>query len=105
MKLISVTFHIVETCLPRWKSFLKDELIGWLENNKEIGQYLFTEVQSDLVAEGINFNLLLIFKDEDSRNRFVELELQKILDLLHPHFGSQEVMVFQTFLNQISHRL
>ncbi|WP_313001521.1 DUF4286 family protein [Chryseobacterium gleum] len=61
-------------------------------------------MNSDFIEEGKNYNLLLIFDNNDLREDFIKSELLNISERIEKKFG-QEVMVFNTFLNPKKTRL
>jgi hypothetical protein len=68
------------------------------ENLMDVDKYILSEVHSDYIEDGKNYNLLLIFDNDDLREDFVKSELENITERIETKFG-QEVMIFNTFLN------
>ena len=98
MAILSITFHIEETELLKWNKYLKSVLIYDLKNiNKK---YLLTEVESEMLSEGKNTNVLLFFDNQSDRIYFLENELPHISNKIFDKF-SESVLIFNTFLNKI----
>lgn len=100
MKILSLTFHSIETILPHWKLFFSSELTHYIEGMKDIGRLIFSEVETEILNEGKNYNVLLFFENEISRNSFLTDEFPKLEDYIFKHFGN-DVMVFKTYINPI----
>jgi hypothetical protein len=63
-----------------------------------VEKYILSEVESEMISEGKNTNLLLIFDNDEKRQDFVEIELINITDRILKEFG-ENVMIFKTYLN------
>ncbi len=98
MSVISITFHSVESVQKEWNEFLEKDLHQIIDNLMEVEKYILSEVQSDMISEGKNTNLLLIFDDDEKRLDFQEIELLNISDIIEKNFG-ESVMIFTTLLN------
>lgn len=98
MSVLSLTFHNTNEVKPQWEKYLENELHEMVENLMDAERYLLSEVESDLVNEGQNTNLLLTFENAEKRQDFIEIELKNIAERIETRFG-QEVLVFTTFLN------
>ncbi|KIA83930.1 hypothetical protein OA84_09275 [Kaistella solincola] len=98
MSLLSVTFHSTADIQDQWSDYLTTELHQMVENLLDVKKYILSEVESDMVSEGQNTNLLLMFSDAEKRQDFVEIELTNITEIIEKKFADQ-VMVFVTFLN------
>ena len=84
MAILSITFHIEETELLKWNKYLKSVLIYDLKNiNKK---YLLTEVESEMLSEGKNTNLLIFFSNQEDRFLFLEQ--------IFPHFSKKIITNF-----------
>jgi hypothetical protein len=70
----------------------------------DVNQYILSEVHSDYIEEGKNYNLLLIFDNDQLREDFIKSEMENIAERIEAKFG-QEVMIFNTFLNPKKSRL
>jgi hypothetical protein len=68
------------------------------ENLMDVEKYILSEVHSDYIDDGKNYNLLLIFDDDEKRTEFIESELLNISERIENKFG-QDVMIFTTSLN------
>jgi len=98
MSLLSLTFHCTENHIENWEKYVNETLSLMAENLMEVDKYILSEVQSDMVNEGKNYNLLLVFDNEELREQFLENELLNIQERVEKEFG-ENVMIFQTFLN------
>lgn len=104
MSVLSITFHCTKNNLEEWENYIDETLVLMTENLMDVSKYLLSEVHSDYIDEGKNYNLLLIFDNDDLRNDFIESELKNIAERIENKFG-QEVMIFNTFLNPKKSRL
>ena len=98
MSILSVTFHTTEDRIEEWDLYVENDLHQMVENLLDVEQYILSEVQSDMVSEGKNTNLFLVFDNDEMRDQFIESELVNLEERIAHRFGS-EVMVFPTFLN------
>jgi len=98
MSVLSITFHCTKTHLEEWENYIDETLVLMTENLMDVNKYILSEVQSDYIEEGKNYNLLLLFDNDDLRDDFVKSELKNIAERIEAKFG-QEVMIFNTFLN------
>ncbi len=98
MSVISITFHSIESARKEWDQFLENDLHQLVENLLDVEKYILSEVESDLINEGKNTSLLLIFEDEEKRLDFKEIELKNITEIIEHQFG-EKVMIFTTLLN------
>ncbi|WP_333852057.1 DUF4286 family protein [Epilithonimonas sp.] len=98
MSILSITFHIVEDRIEEWDLYVENDLHQMIENLIDVEKYILSEIHSDMVNEGKNTNLFLLFDNDEIRDQFMESELVNIEERILQTFG-QEVMVFPTFLN------
>ena len=98
MSFLSLTFHNTESINLDWENYLGNDLHQMIENLMDVEKYILSEVQSDMINEGKNTNLLLVFDNEEKRDDFIEIELKNITERIESKFG-ENVMVFTTFLN------
>lgn len=98
MSVLSITFHCVKDSLEEWELYVDDTLTLMTENLMDVNKYILSEIDSEYIEDGKNYNLLLIFDDNDKRKEFIESELVNIADRIEKQFG-QNVMIFNTFLN------
>ncbi|MDQ0476461.1 MULTISPECIES: DUF4286 family protein [Chryseobacterium] len=98
MSVLSITFHTTETISKEWDHYLENNLHQMVENLIDAEKYILSEVETEMISEGKNTNLLLIFENEEKRQDFVEIELINITDRILKEFG-QNVMIFKTYLN------
>ncbi|MEG0925336.1 MULTISPECIES: DUF4286 family protein [Chryseobacterium] len=104
MSLLSITFHCTKNNLEEWENYIDETLVLMTENLMDVSKYILSEVHSDYIDEGKNYNLLLMFDNDELRNDFIESELKNIAEHVENKFG-QEVMIFNTFLNPKKTRL
>lgn len=104
MSVLSITFHTPTNLLEAWETYVNNELHQMAENLMDVEKYVLSEVYSEMISEGKNTNLLLIFENDEKREDFLGIEMQNITERIENQFG-QEVMVFQTLLNPIQTRL
>jgi hypothetical protein len=104
MSVLSITFHCTKNNLEKWENYIDETLILMTENLMDVNQYILSEVHSDYIDEGKNYNLLLIFDNDELRNDFLESELKNIAERVEAQFG-QEVLIFDTLLNPKKSRL
>ncbi|AQX07321.1 MULTISPECIES: DUF4286 family protein [Elizabethkingia] len=105
MSVLSVTFHVESTVQPQWYDFLEKEFPALVENLYDVEKFIFSEVDSDYIQEGKNYNLLLIFNDHEIRSGFLLNEMQNLSEIIHKKFSQEQVMIFITELNPITKRL
>ncbi|MDN3692996.1 DUF4286 family protein [Chryseobacterium tructae] len=98
MSVLSITFHCTKNNLEEWENYIDETLILMTENLMDVDKYILSEVHSDYIDEGKNYNLLLIFDNDELRNDFLESELKNIAERIENKFG-QEVLIFDTLLN------
>ncbi len=103
MSILSLTFHTPADLVASWDEYIKTDLENMVENLMDVEKYILSEVESDMISEGKNTNLLLIFDDVEKRQDFLEIEFKNITERIEAKFG-QEVMIFETFLNQKKNR-
>jgi hypothetical protein len=104
MSVLSITFHCTKDNLEEWENYMDETLVLMTENLMDVDKYILSEVHSDYIEDGKNYNLLLIFDNEDVREDFIKSEMLNIAEIVEKKFG-QEVMIFNTFLNPKKTRL
>ena len=104
MSVLSLTFHTTENISKDWEQYLQKDLHQMVENLIDVDKYILSEVESEMISEGKNTNLLLVFDDEEKRQDFIEIELLNITDRIEGAFG-ENVMIFKTLLNPREMRL
>lgn len=98
MAILSITFHIEENTLPKWNEYMKNELKSDVEIlNKKT---LLSEVETEMLSEGKNINLLIFFENEEERNHFTENTFFDWAEKIAIRFG-EKVLIFKTLLNEI----
>lgn len=98
MSVLSLTFHSTSNIGASWDRYTENNLFEMIENLMDVEKYILSEVESDMINEGKNTNLLLVFDNNEKRQDFIEIELQNITERIENEFGD-EVMVFVTLLN------
>jgi len=104
MSVLSITFHCPKDNLEAWSQYVDEELITLAENLIDVDKYILSEVQSDYIEEGKNYNLLLVFEHSDLREDFIKSELENIAERIFNKFG-QDIMIFNTFLDPIQSKI
>ena len=104
MSILSITFHTPNHLFEDWEYFIKNSLEKMVEDLIQVEQFILSEVESDMLQEGKNTNLLLIFDDENLREEFVKSEFENLQYHVEKEFG-EEVMVFKTYLNERKTRI
>ena len=104
MSVLSITFHCTKNNIEEWENYVDDTLVLMTENLMDVEKYILSEGHSDYIEDGKNYNLLLIFDNEEKRTDFIESELENISEIIEKKFG-QEIMIFNTFLNPKKTRL
>ena len=104
MTLLSITFHTTENVSAAWEKYLLEDLHQMIENLLDAEKYLLSEVESKMISEGKNTNLLLMFENMEKRQEFTESELPNITERIEKEFGEQ-VMIFKTALNPKKSRM
>ena len=104
MSILSLTFHTPADLVTSWDDYMETDLKIMVENLMDVEKYILSEVESEMISEGKNTNLLLIFDDAEKRHDFFEIEFKNITERIEAKFG-QEVMIFETFLNPRKDRL
>ena len=98
MSVLSITFHTVESELSNWEQYVDTELIELVENLYDVEKYILSQVETEMLTEGKNTNLLLVFENDAKRQEFTETELLNISERIGNQFG-ETVMIFITQLN------
>lgn len=100
MSILSVTFHTVESQLENWNNFIQRDLVQMIDNLYDVEKYILSEVETEMLTEGKNTNLLLVFENQQKREEFVTTELLNISERIDQNFG-ENVMIFITNLNPL----
>ena len=98
MSILSVTFHSPLDQLEAWQEYTKNVLPEMIANLMDVERYMLSDVESEMINEGHNTSLLLIFDNAEKRKDFVEIELLNISELIEQRFGDS-IMIFTTYLN------
>lgn len=103
MSIVSLTFHCPAATLNAWEVYSKNELLQMVQNLMDVEKFILSDVQTEMIEEGKNSNLLLVFENDEIRDTFLENELANIAERIEQKFGD-EIMIFKTFLNPYSSR-
>lgn len=103
MHAVSLTFHCTPDHVEKWETFAHETLTLLADNLLQAENYYLSEVASDFITEGKNYNLLILFETEELRQEFFLHELPNITERVEKAFG-QEVMIFDSKLNIFAHR-
>ncbi|MGC4130581.1 MAG: DUF4286 family protein [Bergeyella sp.] len=98
MSVLSLTFHCTENYLREWEKYVDETLSIMAENLMDVEKYILSEVESEMIGEGKNFNLLLVFENDELRELFLDNEMKNIEERIEAGFGGN-VMIFRTLLN------
>ena len=98
MSILSITFHTAESQLQTWEQYLENELMTLVENFIYVEKYILSEVNTEMLTEGKNTNLILIFESDEKRQEFTETELYNLSEIIARKFG-ENVTIFKTELN------
>lgn len=98
MSVLSLTFHSTTNISSSWDRYTENTLFEMIENLMDVENYILSDVESDMINEGKNTNLLLMFDNTEKRQEFIDIELKNITERIEDQFGD-EVMVFVTLLN------
>lgn len=99
MSLLSITFHCPEPLLGQWEKYLSEQLVSHIENY-DLDEYILSEVYTEMITEGKNYNLLIFFKSKSDRNAFINQKFRLLQDTIKSVFG-EDIMIFETHLNRI----
>ncbi|WP_027377950.1 DUF4286 family protein [Kaistella palustris] len=104
MTVVSLTFHTLNHRQEEWENYLHTEFPQMIENLFDVDKYMLADVESEMIAEGKNTNLLLFFDSVDRRDDFLGIELKNISERLEQKFG-EDVMLFRTLLHPRNSRI
>lgn len=104
MSILSITFHTIESQLINWDNFRKTSLEAQLENLSNVEKYILSEVETEMLTEGKNTNLLLVFENNQKRQEFSKTFLPNIAEEIASKFGDT-VMIFKTELNPLKQKI
>lgn len=100
MAILSVSFHATPEKIEDWKVYLQGSVMPWAKNFCGEKRVLLSEIETEVVAEGKNYNLLLFFDNATLRNHFFDEKIALLIKDITATFGN-EVVVFPSKLNQI----
>ncbi|AZZ59640.1 DUF4286 domain-containing protein [Riemerella anatipestifer] len=98
MSILSLTFHCEQGSISEWKTYFNESIISHYRETPNLKHYIASEVETERLQEGTNFNLLLIFGTTEDRTNFITNELPNITMEVEKIFGDR-VLVFATLLN------
>lgn len=104
MSILSLTFHAPVLSLDEWEKYSRNELTEMVNNLFDVEKYILSDVESEMISEGRNTNLLLLFDNDEIRASFLENELENLSDRIGQRFG-EDIMIFKTLLNSFSQRI
>lgn len=102
MAILSITFHIEENHINDWRNYLIEDFIPHIHTLGQ--QFLLSDVDTEMLSEGKNTNLLLFFGNEEERETFINQSLPKTSQILMEKFG-QNILIFKTLLNSLAKKL
>lgn len=98
MSILSITFHTTQNALEKWENYTRNTLSLLIDNLMDVDNYILSDVESEMINEGKNTNLLLIFSNNELKNDFLQSELLNIQERIEKEFG-EEAIIFVTHLN------
>ncbi|AFR36343.1 DUF4286 family protein [Riemerella anatipestifer] len=104
MSILSLTFHCEQGSISEWKTYFNKSIISHYKKTQNLKHYIASEVETERLQEGINFNFLLVFGTAEDRTNFITNELPNITMEVEKIFGDR-VLVFATLLNPTSFNL
>lgn len=99
MAVLSITFHIDDNKVEEWNNYLNNTLV--IEIEKLNKQFLLSEVDTEMLSEGKNINLLLFFDNQGDRELFLNDVFPPIAQDVISNF-QESVLIFKTFLNSLA---
>ena len=75
-----------------------------IENLYDAEKYILSEVETEMLTEGKNTNLLIVFENQQKREEFLSTELINISERIAQKFG-ENVMIFVTKLNPFQQKI
>lgn len=73
MSVLSLTFHSTTNINSSWEHYTQNTLFEMIENLMDVEKYILSDVETDMINEGQNTNLLLIFDNSEKRQEFIEI--------------------------------
>lgn len=102
MAILSITFHIEENRIIEWNKYLEDNLIPHIQS---LGlPFLLSNVDTEMLSEGQNNNLLLFFNNREEREIFIQKDFPKLCEPAMQEF-QKDIIIFKTLLNSLAKRL
>lgn len=101
MNLLSISFHVEVQVIDHWEILSRDHLSELLKKMKIFTNFIFSTVESAVTGEGRNYNLLLFFDDQKTRNEFHHQGFIELIQLIENDFKKEEVMVFETLIDPV----
>ena len=98
MSILSITFHTSQDALEKWENYSQETLSLLIDNLMDVDTFILSDVESEMINEGKNNNLLLVFSNNDLKNDFLQSELLNIQERIEKEFG-ESVMIFITHLH------
>lgn len=100
MSALSITFHFNENRLQEWNNNLLISLQSLINDTPQVKDFIISEVHTEYIEEGKNYNILLFFSDENARESFLSQQLAMLDQSITQQFGNN-IMLFATPLNII----
>lgn len=96
MAILSITFHIEEQKVAEWEQFLTNEILPEIKAWQR--KFILSEVETEMLSEGKNTNLLLFFTTSEERIDFLEQTFPPLSQKIITKF-QDKILIFKTFLN------
>lgn len=99
MAILSITFHIDDNKVEEWNNYLNNTLVTEIEKLNKL--FLLSEVDTEMLSEGKNINLLLFFDSPEDRELYLHNTFPSIAQDIISNF-QESVLIFKTFLNSLT---
>lgn len=96
MAILSITFHTEEQKITEWEQFLTNEILPEIKAWQR--KFILSEVETEMLSEGKNTNLLLFFTTAEERIDFLEQTFPSLSQKIITKF-QDKILIFKTFLN------
>lgn len=102
MAILSITFHIEEKHITEWNIYINENLVPHIQS---LGlSFILSNVDTEMLSEGQNSNLLLFFNNSNERENFIQNDFQKLCEPAKQEF-QKDIIIFKTLLNSLAKSL
>jgi len=102
MNILSITFHVEQHIIPLWENFMQSDIVEYIKNNNLTDKYILSKLVNDIQENGGNYNIILLFKEQKTKNTFDLEKLPLLREIIQNKFPNQEVIIFVTNLDILS---